>query len=348
MELLKKLMDKINADGIVLTDLKNIRYFTGFTGSSALCFYTKKEAFFITDFRYKEQSENEIKGWEIIIEKKKFNALKKLIKKLKLKKIAFESTISFEHLEILKKFKVKLSPIKKEILKLREIKTAGEIERIKKAIKLAEDGFLKIKEMIRPGVMERDIAVELEYRMKKLGSGRLPFEVIVASGENSALPHARSSMRKLQPNDIVLIDWGAEAEGYYSDMTRTFLIKGNNSEEKRKIYRIVKEAQERAIRTIRPGVTTREIDRAARQYIEGKGYGKSFGHSTGHGVGLDIHELPTISISGKERLKPGMVFTVEPGIYLSGMGGVRIEDMVLVTDRGVEVLTNLPKELEEL
>lgn len=348
MDSLKKILKLLHVDGIILTDLKNIRYFTGFTGSSGLCLYTKNRGFFLTDFRYKEQSQREITGWEIIIAKKKFNGLKRLLTKLGLRKIAFESTIDFEHFEALRKLKIKLIPLKKKILRLREIKTPEEIEKIKIAIKRAEEGFLKIKEMIKPGVAERDIAVELEYQIKRLGSERLPFEIIVASGENSALPHARSSTRRIKPGDLLLIDWGAEAEGYYSDMTRTFLIKGNNSEEKIKIYNIVREAQEEALRIIGPGVSTSEVDRAARQYIQKKGYGKAFGHSTGHGVGLEIHELPAITISGREKLKPGMVFTVEPGIYLSGFGGVRIEDMVLVTDHGVELLTHLPKELEEI
>lgn len=348
MDSLKKILSSLTADALLITDLKNIRYFTGFTGSSALCLYTRKGNFFITDFRYKEQSLNEVKGWEILIEKKKFNGLKKLIKGFNIKKLAFEPTISFEYIESLKSLNVRLFSIKKHILRLREIKRPEEIEKIKSAIKRAEEGFLKIREMIRPGVAERDIAIELEYQMKRLGSGRLPFDVIVASGENSALPHARASTRKLMPGDLVLIDWGAEADGYYSDMTRTFLIKGNNSEEKKKIYRIVREAQQKALETIRPGITTFDVDRSAREHIKKEGFGKAFGHSTGHGVGLDIHELPTIGFSTKEKLKQGMVFTVEPGIYLSGLGGVRIEDMVLVTEDGAEILTTLPKELEEI
>lgn len=348
MDSLKKILASLVVDAILITDLKNIRYFTGFTGSSALCLYSKKGIFFITDFRYKEQSLKEVKGWDIIIDKKKFNALKKILTKHNLKKIAFESTISFEHLEILKGFKVKLIPLKRKILRLRESKTPEEVEKIRTAIKRAEEGFLKVKEMLKPGVAERDIAIELEYQIKRLGSGRLPFEVIVASGENSVLPHARSSVKKLEPGDLVLIDWGAEADGYYSDMTRTFLIKGKRNEDKKKIYSIVKKAQEEALKVIRPGISASQVDRTARQYIEKMGYGKAFGHSTGHGVGLDIHELPSISVSSREKLKTGMIFTVEPGIYLNGIGGVRIEDMVLVTNHGAEILTHLPKDLEEI
>ncbi len=350
MDRLKKIKNALRIDAILITDLKNIRYFTGFTGSSAICLYTGKENFFITDFRYKEQSKKEVKDWDIIIEKKKFSGLKKLVAKMNLKRLGFEPAISYDNFQSLKKLNLRLIPLKKHLHKFREIKTPQEIEKIKRAIKRAEEGFLRIKELIKPGIMERDIAIELEYQIKKLGSGDLPFEVIVASGENSAMPHARSSMRKISPGDLVVIDWGAEAEGYFSDMTRTFLIKpasdDTSFEEKRKIYHIVKRAQEEALMAVRPGISTTEIDKKARQYIEKEGYGKAFGHSTGHGVGLDIHELPVISMTGRERLKPGMVFTVEPGIYLNSLGGVRIEDMISVTEDGSAILTSLPKEPE--
>ncbi|MFN3740166.1 MAG: M24 family metallopeptidase [Thermodesulfovibrionales bacterium] len=350
MDRLKKIKNSLHVDAILLTDLKNIRYFTGFTGSSAICLYTGKANFFITDFRYKEQSEKEVKGWDIIIEKKKFSGLKKLIAKINLKSLAFEPAISYDIFQRLVSPGLILLPLKRGLQKLREIKTLEEIEKIKIAIKRAEEGFLRIKELIKPGIMERDIAIELEYQIKKLGSGSLPFEVIVASGENSAMPHARSSMKKISPGDLVVIDWGAEAEGYFSDMTRTFLIKPASKdpylEVKKKIYHIVKRAQEKALMAVRPGITGFEVDQKARKVIEREGYGKAFGHSTGHGVGLDIHELPVISMTSKERLKPGMVFTVEPGIYLSNIGGVRIEDMISVKEDGSEILTNLPRELE--
>ncbi len=350
MDRLKKIKNSLHVDAILLTDIKNIRYFTGFTGSSAICLYTGKANFFITDFRYKEQAGKEVKSWDIVIEKKRFSGLKKLITKLNLKRLAFEPAISYENFQRLKNFGLGLIPLKKHLQKLREIKTQEEIEKIKIAIKRAEEGFLRIKELIKPGVKERDIATELEYQIKKLGSGNLPFEVIVASGENSAMPHARSSMKKISPGDLVVIDWGAEADGYFCDMTRTFLIKPVSDdpylEQKKRIYNIVKRAQEEALLVVKPGITTFKIDQKARMAIEKEGYGKAFGHSTGHGVGLDIHELPVISMTGKERLKPGMVFTVEPGIYLSNIGGVRIEDMVSVKKDGSEILTNLSKELE--
>jgi len=356
---LLKILRSMAIDAILITDLKNIRYFTGFTGSSAVCLYTKNGGFFITDFRYKEQAEKEIGGqrsevrgqnWEIIIHKNKTLALRKIINKLHIKRIAFEPSISYELFENLKRRGLYTFSLKKALLRLREIKSPDEVAKIKEAVRRAEEAFLKVKELIRPGISEIDIAVELEYQLKKLGSRHLPFDVIVASGENSSMPHAKTTTRKIMPGDLVLIDWGGEAEGYFSDMTRTFLIKtsNNSSLEKKKIYHIVKDAQEEALRAIAPGVFTNIIDQKARHYIQKKGYGRSFGHSTGHGVGLDIHELPVISLTVKEKIKPGMVFTVEPGIYISGIGGVRIEDMVYVTENNLEVLTHLPKELEEL
>ncbi len=352
MEPLSRIIRSLKVDGILITDLKNLRYLTGFTGSSGLGLFTKERRFFLTDFRYKDQSGREVKGCEIIIYKRRFPELKRLIERLSIKRLAFEPTITFEMLERLKGFPVRLVPLKRQILRLREIKTSVEIDRIKEAIKRAEEAFLKIKGLLRPGIGEMDIAVELEYQMKRLGSRNLPFEVIVASGINSSLPHARSSTKRLQEGELLLIDWGAEADGYYSDMTRTFIIgplkkvQDSRFEEIKRIYMTVLEAQKRAISSIRPGVRACDVDRGARDYINKKGYGRYFGHSTGHGVGLDIHEFPHISMHSKEGLRPGMVFTVEPGIYISGVGGVRIEDMVLLTEKGYEVLTGLPRDLE--
>jgi len=187
--------------------------------------------------------------------------------------------------------------------------------------------------------------LRLEDAIKRQGAMALPFEIIVASGENSAMPHARVTQRKLQPGDLIIIDWGAEANGYFSDMTRTFLIKGSNINKKLEIYNIVKEANSRAIKAVKPEVSVSDIDRQAREYINSLGYMKFFRHSTGHGVGLDVHEEPRIASTSRTKVKKGFVFTIEPGIYIPGVGGVRIEDMVYVSDT-LEILTSLPKELE--
>jgi Xaa-Pro aminopeptidase len=196
-------------------------------------------------------------------------------------------------------------------------------------------------------VRERSIALRLEEKLKKKGCRYIPFDVIVASGPNSAMPHAKPTERKLRNGDLVIIDWGGEADGYFSDMTRTLLIdKGNDINKKKEIYHIVLEANKRALSLVSPGTKSKEIDSSARNFIKKSGYGEFFGHGTGHGVGLQIHELPQITWNRREIMKENMVFTIEPGIYLPGVGGVRIEDMVIVKPDGSKVLTRLPKELE--
>ncbi len=346
MDILKNLIKYKKTDAIIITDLKNIRYLTNFKGSSAALLVTPEMKFLVTDFRYKEQAMKETKDCKIVIEKKRFRGISNLIKKLNIKKLCFEESVSYESYKKLTDLGLMLFPLKNEISSMREVKREDEIRCIREAIRRAESAFLKIKNYIKPGITESEIALRLEYEIKKLGSKRLPFEIIVASGKNSSMPHANTSEKKIEPGDLIVIDWGAEANGYFSDMTRTFLIDGPDIGLKKEIYKIVLNAQEKAIRGVYPGRTTTYIDRLARDYIREKGYSKYFGHGTGHGIGLDIHELPHISYSGRERLKPGMVFTIEPGIYIPETGGVRIEDMVLVTEDGYEILTRLPKDLE--
>ncbi|RME63109.1 MAG: peptidase M24 family protein, partial [Nitrospirae bacterium] len=216
---------------------------------------------------------------------------------------------------------------------------------IKEAILRAERAFLEVKPFIKVGKTEREIALRLEEAVKRQGSTKVPFEFIVASGPNSAMPHARPTERKIAPGDMVVIDWGAEANGYFSDMTRTLLFDGPERSKKIEIYNIVKSANERAIKAVRPDISVSDIDTEARDYINSQGYWKFFRHGTGHGVGLDVHEPPRVAGTSKEKVKKGMVFTIEPGIYIPELGGVRIEDMVYV-DEKPEVLTSLPKDLE--
>ncbi|NOX20731.1 MAG: aminopeptidase P family protein [Nitrospirae bacterium] len=346
--IIKEALKRKRLKALLVTNIKNIRYLSGFTGSTALLLITQKRDFFITDFRYKEQSLREVRGFEIIIPKgKPLTVVKKILKGLDIKKIGFEVTAPYSLYASLKK---ELKPVPTEHLveKAREIKEQGEIKLIKEAVFRAERAFQQIKPRIRKGVTERSIALRLEEAIKRLGSKRLPFDIIVASGENSALPHAGVTNRRLRAGDLVVIDWGAEADGYFSDMTRTFLLKGPDTEKKIKIYNIVLKANKRALKEAKPAMPAKELDARARDIIKEAGYGEFFGHGTGHGVGLDIHEAPRISFLSKDVLKEGMVFTIEPGIYLSGIGGVRIEDMVYLTSKGARVLTSLPKDLEIL
>ena len=241
---------------------------------------------------------------------------------------------------------------------LRAIKDHGEIRSIKEAVRKAEEAFLDVKPFIRAGRREREVALMLEARLKKRGCNRLPFDIIVASGVNSAMPHAKAGEKKLSSGELVVIDWGGEAEGYYSDMTRTFLLRGPGSHRGHtvrgdiprveEIYRTVYKANRRAVSSVLPGCESKGVDEVARNVIKNAGYGKFFGHGTGHGVGLEVHESPRITWTRRDTIRENMIFTIEPGIYIPGLGGVRIEDMVLVKPKGPEVLTHLPRDLEIL
>lgn len=247
----------------------------------------------------------------------------------------------------------------KEVVEvLRAIKDQGEICSVREAVRRAEKAFLDVKPYIRPGRREQEIALMLEARLKKRGCNRLPFDIIVASGVNSAMPHAKASDKKLSSGELVVIDWGGESDGYYSDMTRTFLLRGRGASQgykggddisrEKEIYRTVYKANREAVSSIFPGCKSKGVDEAARDVIKSAGYDKFFGHGTGHGVGLEVHESPRITWTRSDAIRENMIFTVEPGIYIPGLGGVRIEDMVLVKPKGPEVLTRLPRELEIL
>lgn len=344
---LKESLRRRKIDAFLITDINNVRYLTGFSGSSAIVLITEDENIFVTDFRYKEQAEKEIEGWNIVIEKEgALKTIKTLSKKIGIKEVGFESSAPYEFFKKLSILGLNPRPFKGLIEKLRAVKDTTEIDLIKEAIRRAESAFLEVKPYIREGTKEREIALRLEERLKEKGCRFLPFDIIVASGANSALPHVRPTEKRLSPGDLVVIDWGGEAGGYFSDMTRTFLIKDGDSSKKREIYQLVLEANRKAISCISPGVRSCEVDSCARNIIKKAGYGEFFGHGVGHGVGLQIHESPRITWNKKEVIKENMVFTIEPGIYVSGIGGVRIEDMVVVKPDGATVLTGLPKELE--
>jgi Xaa-Pro aminopeptidase len=345
LRLRRKLKD---LTAILVTSSKNIRYLTGFTGSAGFVILRPEGDLFVTDFRYKEQSALEVNAMEVHIETKGMTeALKAMLKGRKLRKLGIEPLISFALYSELRDAKLNPHSLEDSLERMRMIKDKEELVFIKEAIRRAEDAFLDIKPYIKAGVTERGIALRLERRMKELGSGELPFPIIVASGANSAKPHAGASEKKLKKGDLLTIDWGAEADGYCSDMTRTLLIAGGSDmAKKKKIYSIVKRANRAALKALGPGVGLKAIDGVARSLIVEKGYGEYFGHGLGHGVGLDVHEGPRLSPKGSGRAKKGMVVTIEPGIYIPEMGGVRIEDMAVVTENGKQILTKLPVELE--
>ncbi|HMK55621.1 MAG TPA: Xaa-Pro peptidase family protein [Dissulfurispiraceae bacterium] len=347
IEGLRAVMRAKKVDAMLVLNLRNVRYLTGFTGSSAFVFVTRDRSFFYTDFRYKEQAEAEVKCCELGLEKgKRARLIGDLIKKLGPKNLGFESSISFDFYQSMHKLPLTLLPLEGAVEKLRLVKDSRELKNIEEATRRAEEAFIAIKPRIKPGVTERSIALRLEEELKKRGCRRIPFDIIVASGRHSSMPHAGQTDKKIEKGDFVIIDWGGEAGGYYSDMTRTLLMAGPDVERKKQIYDIVDRARKRAIAAVREGRKSSEIDAAARQYIKDAGYGDYFGHGTGHGIGLDVHEAPRISWAGRETLLSGMVFSIEPGIYLPGLGGVRIEDLVLVEGGKGRTLTKLDRRLE--
>jgi len=344
-----KIMDSRQLDGILFSSLENIRYLCGFTGSEGALILTQREAFFLTDSRYWTQADEEVKGSQIIHYKKKIDGVASLILDLRLRNMGFESpslTFSF-HQSLSEKLakETALIPLEHEIKNLRAVKDAQELALMRKAIDIASNAFLHIIEMLKEGALEAKIAFEMEFFMKSNDSEATGFDTIVASGKRSALPHGRASSKRIEKGDFILIDFGSRFKGYHSDQTRTLLC-GKPSPEQERVYQVVREAHDEAIEKIRPGIPIHEVDEVARDHIRKHEYEEYFGHGTGHGIGLAVHEDPVVNKENEDLIQEGMIFTVEPGIYIPDWGGVRIEDMVRVTSQGAEVLTYLPRELK--
>jgi len=335
-------------DGILLTQLENIRYLCGFTGSDGALVLTRREVFFLTDSRYWTQADEEVKGCRIIHYKKKLDGIAALLSDLKLTRVGIEGlslpVSSFQFL--LKKMgnAMEFIALEEEMKNIRAVKDAQELSLIRSAIALSTKSFSHLMEFLREGSIEKEMALEMEFFVKRNGAESIGFDIIIASGPRSALPHGRASHKKIEKGDFILLDFGLRLQGYHSDQTRT-LVCGQPTSEQQKVYRIVKEAHDQAIEAIRPGLPFCDIDKVARDHIEKQGYGEYFGHGLGHGIGLAVHEDPVVNGDNRGLLQEGMVFTVEPGIYIPNWGGVRVEDMVLVTPQGAEVLTSLPRDL---
>lgn len=343
---LRSVMQKQSIDAFLVTQRENIRYLTGFTGSAGSVIVTQKRQILITDFRYSEQSRKETAGFAIVIQKKDhLTEICKVAERIKAPALWFDgASLTVERARILRKHGLHMRAVKDIVAVLRERKDAEELRRIKKAIKRAEDSFRELRHQIRCGMTEREVGLRLEWLIRSKGSRRTAFDIIVASGRNGAMPHAAVTDRRLRDGDLVTIDFGAEADGYFCDITRTFCI-GRPTSRQREIHELVLRAQEAAIKSAHPGIVCSDIDKAARDIITTAGYGKHFGHATGHGVGLQVHEGPSVSGLSKSKVEPGMVITIEPGVYLPGWGGIRIEDMILITENGPEILTGLPRHL---
>jgi Xaa-Pro aminopeptidase len=344
----RKILDSNQLDGILFTNLENIRYLCGFTGSDGAFLLTREEGFFLTDSRYWTQAEKEIKQSRIVHYKKKLEGIASLISDLKLKKIGVEGPFfalsSYQFLAKKLGTEVEFVALDDEIKNLRAVKDLQELTLLRTAIDLSAKSFSHIMPMLKEGAVEREVAFEMEFFMKRNGAEMIGFDIIIASGRRSAMPHGRASDKRIDRGDFILIDFGLRFQGYHSDQTRT-LVCGKPTSEQTKVYQTVKEAHDLAIEGIRPGIPICEIDGKARDYIKNQGYGDYFGHGLGHGIGLAVHEDPAVNSENKGLIQEGMVFTVEPGIYIPDWGGVRIEDMILVTAQGAESLTNLPREL---
>lgn len=349
MERITRIRERLQAEGadvFLVSSAVNRRYLTGFTGSAGLVWISGTRQALLTDFRYVEQVKAECPDWELIQIENYNESLKKLIEDDGVKKIAFEK--DYVTVKQIEEWREKLSPqflgVSGWAEELRMIKSEAEIENIKRAAKIADDAFAELLPKIRSGVTELDIALELEFLMRKRGASAMSFDPIVASGPRSALPHARPTDRVFSVGDFVVFDFGCVVNGYCSDMTRTIVI-GEPEEQHLLIYDLVLKAQLTSLEAVGPGKTGAEIDAIARDIIGEMGYGEYFGHGLGHSLGLEVHENPRLSKTDQTVLQPGMLVTVEPGVYIPGFGGVRIEDLVLVTEGGHEVLSSTFKEL---
>jgi len=339
-------------DAIVVTTLQNVRYLCGFTGSNAVLLIRGAEMTLFTDPRYTIQAAAETAACGAKVQIVRGDLIAALDDALaRCKSIGFENRrityAAVAALQKLLKLGAALFGIEDAIEQKRMVKSAAEIALIRESVLINSKAFERGLKTFKPGMTESRLAAELEYQQRKLGAEKPSFDTIVASAERSALPHAHPTDAKIPANGLLLVDMGSFRRGYASDMTRTVHI-GRASAKVRTLYNAVLEAQLAAIAAVKPGVTTGRVDRAARAVLEKYGLEKAFVHSTGHGLGLEIHEPPRIGKREKTRLREGMAITIEPGVYIEGMGGIRIEDTVLVTAKGCEILTPTPKELTVL
>jgi Xaa-Pro aminopeptidase/Xaa-Pro dipeptidase len=333
---------------LLFLDMKNIRYLTGFTGSEGALYVGPDCRVLLVDGRYTTQARAEAGGFEVNQYQSKMDGLVDVISRHGCGVIGFEAeTMTVATWTALKERLPGLTfrPLREELEALRAVKDEEEIARIREAAAIASQAFSAVLERVRPGMTEREIAADMDNAIRRGGAQDVSFPTIVASGANSALPHARPHGRAVRPGDLLTIDFGAVVEGYHSDETCTFAL-GRADAKQERVYQVVKEAHDRAIEAVRAGVACRAIDAAARSWIEGRGFGESFMHGTGHGVGLDVHEYPRLAAQSQAVLEAGMVVTVEPGVYLPGLWGVRIEDLVVVQKDGCALLSKIPKEFK--
>jgi Xaa-Pro aminopeptidase len=348
---LVRLLQRHKAHAIAITHLPNVRYLCGFTGSNAVLLVSARECVLYTDPRYAIQAEQECDVPVRVARGAIWQEAAKEIRRRRLFRLALEadkvSHADWDAIGAHIGAKAKLQPVQGMVEALRAVKSPDEIEKIRRSVLLNSRALELTLPLLKIGMTELEVAAELDYRMRRLGAEGAAFETIVACGRRSALPHARPTSERLKSNRILLIDMGASLQGYASDMTRVFHL-GKPGRKVKALYHMVLESQLAAIAAVRPGATCAEVDSAARETLRRHNHDQFFTHSTGHGLGLEIHEGPRLGAKVESPLLPGMVITIEPGVYLEGFGGIRIEDTVLVTETGVEVLTPSAKEFLEI
>ena len=337
-----------NLDAFIVSAAPNIRYLSGFTGGAGLLLISGGAPVLLTDPRYEIQASQQSDCRVRVVRGPLIRALASIIRRRRLKKIGFEASricfAVFESLRDALPLGAELEPTGGVVEQQRLVKSPREIELIRRSVEICSKAFSRAARRIRPGMREYELAAELDYQMRKCGAEKPAFQTIVASGSRSALPHAEPTAKILDNNELLLIDMGAQRQGYTSDMTRMVHL-GRPSRKARQLHRAVLEAQLAALDAVKENATASSIDRAARRLLRAQGLDSLFAHSTGHGLGLEVHEPPRLGKGEKTRLKAGMVITVEPGVYMEEFGGVRIEDTVVVTKTGCEILTPTPKEL---
>jgi Xaa-Pro aminopeptidase len=340
---------ELGIDALLVTKPQNVRYLTGFTGSAGICLVRQDgSGVFVTDPRYDVQAADEVEGFEVVVTRD--SALKEVGRRALNEGIG-SLGIEGAHMTVLSGNQlaeiapnVSLVATDRAIENVRSVKEGSEIDLIRRAAAIADSALAAVLPIIKAGVAELDIAIELEYQMKKLGAEKAGFDTIVASGPRAAMAHGAAGKRRLGSGDPVVLDFGCFYRGYTSDMTRTVFV-GAPSPEMKRVYEVVLKAQVTACETLKAGMTGKEADAVARSIIEEAGYGDRFGHGLGHGVGLEVHELPLVSPRNELPLHSSSVVSIEPGIYLPGVGGVRIEDLVVIRPEGIENLTSSSKEL---
>lgn len=346
LEQLRFFIAQKHLDGVIVLSEYNRRYLSGFTGTSGALLITKEDQYLITDFRYIEQATSEAPAFHIINRQNSLiQSLKEQISTLNLQNIGFEGNlVSYDEYLQLSKSYVSLISISGAIEKIREVKNSTEIEIIQSAANIVDQAYEYILTVAKSGMTEQQLKAKLESKLLELGAEGTSFSTIVASGHRGALPHGVASDKIIEQGDMITLDFGAYYQGYASDITRTFAI-GEPNPKLKEIYNIVLAANQKAIEAAKAGISSKALDAVARDYITKQGYGEAFGHSLGHGIGLDVHEGPVLAKNTDSALQVNNCVTIEPGIYIDGLGGVRIEDDILITENGCQRFTNSTKDL---